>query len=128
MRYQSTKYFPADDLLDVLARAQAAGVQSAVLTGGSLHESNEALELAEQHGSFDIYAVSLIFLSEALWLGLFATVGCHPTRSSQFDSFKGGPAAYLERLDQLIGSHLTGRGRCVAVGECGLGKNSHICV
>ncbi|KAF8598168.1 hypothetical protein BDV93DRAFT_609958 [Ceratobasidium sp. AG-I] len=90
-----------DDLLDVLARAKAAGVQSAVLTGGSLHESNEALELAEQHG-------------------LFATVGCHPTRSSQFDSFKGGPAAYLERLDQLIASHLTGKGRCVAVGECGL--------
>ncbi|KAG9084502.1 hypothetical protein FRC06_004055, partial [Ceratobasidium sp. 370] len=90
-----------DDLLDVIARAKAAGVQSAVLTGGSLHESSEALELAEQ-------------------LGFFATVGCHPTRSSQFDSFKGGPDAYLERLDQLIGSHLTGKGRCVAVGECGL--------
>ncbi|KAG9128018.1 hypothetical protein FRC07_006132 [Ceratobasidium sp. 392] len=90
-----------DDLIDVLGRAKAAGVQSAVITGGSLHESSEALELAEQ-------------------LGFFATVGCHPTRSSQFDSFKGGPEAYLERLDQLIASHLTGKGRCVAVGECGL--------
>ncbi|KAG9082997.1 hypothetical protein FS749_006378 [Ceratobasidium sp. UAMH 11750] len=90
-----------DDLLDVIGRAKAAGVQSAVLTGGSLHESSEALALAEE-------------------LGFFATVGCHPTRSSQFDSFKGGPEAYLERLDQLIASHLTGKGRCVAVGECGL--------
>ncbi|KAG8716991.1 hypothetical protein FRC09_014915 [Ceratobasidium sp. 395] len=90
-----------DDLLDVLNRAKAAGVQSAVITGGSLHESSEALELAEQ-------------------VGFFATVGCHPTRSSQFDSFPGGPDAYLERLDQLIASHLTGKGRCVAVGECGL--------
>ncbi|KAG8787777.1 hypothetical protein FRC12_015278 [Ceratobasidium sp. 428] len=90
-----------DDLLDVLNRAKAAGVQSAVITGGSLHESSEALELAEQ-------------------VGFFATVGCHPTRSSQFDSFPGGPDAYLERLDQLMSSHLTGKGRCVAVGECGL--------
>lgn len=112
----------ADDLLDVLARAKAAGVQSAVLTGGSLHESNEALELAEQHGKFEIQIELPNLRLELCGLGLFATVGCHPTRSSQFDSFKGGPAAYLERLDQLIASHLTGKGRCVAVGECGLGK------
>ncbi|CAE6542159.1 unnamed protein product [Rhizoctonia solani] len=90
-----------DDILDVLNRARSAGVESAILTGGSLHESSEALELASQ-------------------FGYYATVGCHPTRSSQFDSFKGGPAAYLDRLDQLIASHLTGKGRCVAVGECGL--------
>ncbi|KAH7334389.1 hypothetical protein B0J17DRAFT_673142 [Rhizoctonia solani] len=90
-----------DDILDVLNRATSAGVESTILTGGSLHESSEALELASQ-------------------FGYYATVGCHPTRSSQFDSFKGGPEAYLERLDQLIASHLTGRGRCVAVGECGL--------
>ncbi|QRW24647.1 TatD DNase family protein [Rhizoctonia solani] len=90
-----------DDILDVIKRAKAAGVQSAILTGGSLHESSEALDLAAQ-------------------FGYYATVGCHPTRSSQFDSFKGGPEVYLERLDQLIASHLTGTGRCVAVGECGL--------
>ncbi|CCO28290.1 TatD DNase domain containing 1 [Rhizoctonia solani AG-1 IB] len=90
-----------DDIQDVIRRANAAGVKSAILTGGSLHESSEALELAAQ-------------------FGYYATVGCHPTRSSQFDSFKGGPEAYLERLDQLIASHLTGKGRCVAVGECGL--------
>lgn len=86
----------------MLERCKAAGVKSMIITGGSLHESKEALELAQQ-------------------LGFFATVGCHPTRSGQFDSFKDGPEAYLEQLDKVIESHLTGKGRVVAVGECGLG-------
>ena len=73
-----------------------------IITGGSLHESREALELAKQ---YDMYA----------------TVGCHPTRSGQFDEFKGGPDAYLAELDKVIQEHLTGKGRVVAVGECGLG-------
>lgn len=73
-----------------------------ILTGGSFYESREALELASQ-------------------LGFYATVGCHPTRSSQFDQFRGGPVAYLEELDKLIAANLTGNGRVVAVGECGLG-------
>lgn len=49
------------------------------------------------------------------------TVGCHPTRSSQFDKFKGGPGEYLAALDELISQNLKGNGRVVAVGECGLG-------
>lgn len=90
-----------DDLEAVLERSRAAGVRSMILTGGSLHESREALELAKQH---DFYA----------------TVGCHPTRSKQFDQFKGGPEAYLAALDRLIGENMKGKGRVVAVGECGL--------
>ena len=54
-------------------------------------------------------------------IGLYATIGCHPTRSSQFDKFKGGPSAYLDALDELVEKHLRGKGRVVAVGECGLG-------
>lgn len=54
-------------------------------------------------------------------IGFYATIGCHPTRSGQFDVFKGGPSAYLDALDKLIEEHLRGRGRVVAVGECGLG-------
>ena len=54
-------------------------------------------------------------------IGFYATIGCHPTRSGQFDVFKGGPSAYLDALDRLIEEHLRGRGRVVAVGECGLG-------
>jgi len=53
--------------------------------------------------------------------GFYATIGCHPTRSGQFDKFKGGPSAYLDALDSLIEKHLRGKGRVVAVGECGLG-------
>ncbi|KAI0375213.1 Mg-dependent DNase [Pilatotrama ljubarskyi] len=90
-----------DDLEAMLERSRAAGVKSMIITGGSLHESKEALELAKQ-------------------LGFYATVGCHPTRSKQFDQFRGGPEKYLEELDKLIAANLTGKGRVVAVGECGL--------
>ena len=87
----------------MLERSRAAGVKSMIITGGSLHESKEALELAKQHG-------------------FYATVGCHPTRSSEFDKFEGGPEAYLAELDKVIAANLVGKGRVVAIGECGLGK------
>ncbi|THH14360.1 hypothetical protein EW146_g5959 [Bondarzewia mesenterica] len=90
-----------DDLSAVLERSRAAGVKSMIITGGSLHESKKALELAKEHG-------------------LYATVGCHPTRSTEFEKYRGGPDAYLEGLDALIQVNLTGNGRVVAVGECGL--------
>lgn len=51
---------------------------------------------------------------------LYATVGCHPTRSSEFDSHADGPDAYFDELDKLIVDNLSGPGRVVAVGECGL--------
>lgn len=91
-----------DDLDAMLARSRAAGVQSMIITGGSLHESKEALIVAKEHG-------------------FYATVGCHPTRSAEFDEFAGGAEAYLAELDKLIEDHLEGKGRVVAVGECGLG-------
>lgn len=53
---------------------------------------------------------------------MFATVGCHPTRSQDFDKFEDGPEAYLRALDNTITKHKTGKGRVVAVGECGLGE------
>ncbi|KAK7695315.1 hypothetical protein QCA50_002505 [Cerrena zonata] len=90
-----------DDLEAMLERCKVAGVRSMILTGGSLHESKEALELAKKYN-------------------FYATIGCHPTRSGQFDSFKGGPEAYLAALDKLIEENIQGTGRVVAVGECGL--------
>ncbi|EMD41932.1 hypothetical protein CERSUDRAFT_90521 [Gelatoporia subvermispora B] len=91
----------ADDLEAMLERSRVAGVLSMLITGGSLEESREALELARQYD-------------------LYATVGCHPTRSGQFDEHPEGPSAYLLELEKLISEHSTGRGRAVAVGECGL--------
>ena len=53
---------------------------------------------------------------------MFATVGCHPTRSTEFAEYAhGGPSAYLAALDKLISDNIQGEGRVVAVGECGLG-------
>lgn len=54
-------------------------------------------------------------------------MGCHPTRSKQFEQFHGGANAYLNALDRLIGQNLEGNGRVVAIGECGLGIYSTIC-
>ena len=109
-----------DDLDMVLERSRLAGVKSMILTGGSLHESREALQLAETHGSPSSGGPFRTELTGRT-AGFYATVGCHPTRSGQFDKFKGGPSAYLDALDKLIEEHLRGKGRVVAVGECGLG-------
>ncbi len=48
---------------------------------------------------------------------LYTTVGCHPTRSAEFEK---DPSGYFQALDKLIGANLGGPGRVVAVGECGL--------
>ncbi|KAI5124147.1 hypothetical protein M0805_000957 [Coniferiporia weirii] len=90
-----------DDFAQVLERSKRAGVHSMIITGGSLNESENALELAKKHS-------------------LYATVGCHPTRSAQFDKFRSGPTGYLSALDRVIADNLTGNGRVVAIGECGL--------
>ena len=39
-----------DDLDMALERSRLAGVKSMIITGGSLHESKEALQLAETYG------------------------------------------------------------------------------
>lgn len=53
---------------------------------------------------------------------VFCTVGCHPTRCSEFEESAGlTPEGYLEQLLQLAeeGKRV---GQVVAVGECGLGE------
>ncbi|KAF7306770.1 Deoxyribonuclease tatd [Mycena indigotica] len=90
-----------DDMEDMLQRSKAAGVVSQIITGTSLRESQEAAALAKR-------------------FGLYFTIGCHPTRVAEFDRHKGGPQAYLDALEKLISANLKGKGRVVAVGECGL--------
>ena len=48
---------------------------------------------------------------------LYSTVGCHPTRCSEFES-SSNPDKYLSDLIQLA----TSSDRVVAFGECGLGE------
>ena len=85
-----------------------------IITGGSLSESKLALHLAKEHGACSTctHTTSLTKYED-----LYATVGCHPTRSTEFEK---DPSGYLQALDELVGAHLSGPGRAVAIGECGL--------
>jgi Tat protein secretion system quality control protein TatD with DNase activity len=117
------------DLPSVLARARAAGVQTCILTGGSLSESKEALELAEKYGQSPLCLLKTEGEARPLvvpvrFAGLYSTVGLHPTRSNEMED---DPAGYLSALDALIAHGKKGgkgKGRIVAVGECGLGPSS----
>ncbi|KAJ7596867.1 Mg-dependent DNase [Mycena floridula] len=103
-----------NDFAAMLERSAAAGVKSSIITGTSLTDSKSALNVAKQHSA------ARLNNSSSCGPELFATVGCHPTRTSEFDKFRGGPSAYLQGLDRLIQDNLTGKGRVVAIGECGL--------
>ncbi|KAJ8925993.1 hypothetical protein NQ315_009848 [Exocentrus adspersus] len=84
------------DLQHVLQRSWDAGLDKIILTGGNLEESEKALELAKTDDR------------------LYATVGCHPTRCTEFEQ---APEDYLEKLKNVI---FRGGSKVVAVGECGL--------
>ncbi|KAJ1675309.1 hypothetical protein EV182_001520 [Spiromyces aspiralis] len=93
--YRGKQVHP-DDFERVLDRARQAGVVGLMVTGTNLAESRTAIDLAKRYD------------------GLFATVGCHPTRSEEFAS---RPDEYYQQLLDLIE---TNRDKVVAVGECGL--------
>ncbi len=83
------------DLPQVLERARAAGVATIVVTGSSVAESRQALQLAEAHPEM-----------------LYATAGVHPHHARECD------AHTVPALRELA-SHP----RIVALGECGLDWN-----
>ncbi|KAL4402118.1 3'-5'-DNA exonuclease [Malassezia pachydermatis] len=87
-----------DDIEHVLQRAEQAGVEAQVITAGSLAEVPDVLSLTERKPY------------------LFATAGCHPTRSSEMEAYEGGAAAYVAQLHHYIQT----QPKIVAVGELGL--------
>lgn len=85
----------ADDLDEVLQRAQAAEVGSMVVTGTDVEHSRKAVELCQQYPEL-----------------LFATAGVHPHNA---DDYTKNTSQQLTELSQE---------KCVlAIGECGLDYN-----
>ncbi|KAG0326215.1 TatD DNase [Dissophora globulifera] len=91
----------ADDLVQVLQRARRAGVDRMIVTAGNIGDCREALALTKDDPA------------------LFFTVGCHPTRCSEFDKYKGGPKEYFHALKTMLENPET-KPKVVAIGECGL--------
>ncbi|OMJ23124.1 putative deoxyribonuclease TATDN1 [Smittium culicis] len=87
-----------DDFKLVLERAVKVGLESIIITGGSLSESEKAIQIANSNDR------------------LYATVGCHPTRVNEFDNYSD-PQAYY---DNLVKAVKNGGSKVVAIGECGL--------
>lgn len=90
----STRHAP--DVATVLSRAMASGVVRTMITAGTLKQSREALAMCASDAS------------------LFSTVGVHPTRAGEMVLNSG------EHIDRLMGVINAGKGKVVAVGECGL--------
>lgn len=93
--YRGKQAHPSD-LNAVLNRSWAAGLEKIIVTGGSLSDAAEALALAREDDR------------------LYLTVGCHPTRCTEF---RDGGDGYYTGLLELASA---GRGKVVAIGECGL--------
>lgn len=100
------------DLPSVLERAWKAGINYMIITGGSLSDARQAIEMSKLDDR------------------LFATVGCHPTRCNEFLKPANGDSneasitnivddgsSYLNDLRQLIEHN---KDKVVAIGECGL--------
>lgn len=84
-----------DDLSDVVARAQSAGVNQMVVTGTNIEHSQQAEALTRQYPGL-----------------LYATAGVHPHHAKDCDD---QTLAQLEQLAKQQG--------VVAIGECGLDFN-----
>lgn len=102
--YHGKQVHPTDFHL-VLERAKAAGLERLLITGTTLEDSKQAINMCKLHPEF-----------------LYATVGVHPTRSLEFDV---NPDSHYSKLKDLINKNKD----CVlAVGECGLDYDRlHFC-
>jgi TatD DNase family protein len=88
-----------DDTDNVIQRAFANHIQKIIITGTTLEDSKEVLQLANKHKN------------------LYATVGCHPTRCNEFENNAPTPDDYFNGLLKLIQENDS---KVLAIGECGL--------
>jgi TatD DNase family protein len=98
---KNSNFHKKDDVSNVLERAFANHVEKIIITGTSLTDSAEVLALANTNPN------------------LFITVGCHPTRSNEFEQNKSPQHAddYFQSLLKLVQDNPE---KVVAIGECGL--------
>ena len=79
-------------------RAKEIGLVGHMITGGTLSDSRDALNIANERED------------------CFSTCGVHPTRCNEFESADDSEA-YLEGLKKLI---MENKNKILAVGECGI--------
>lgn len=113
----------------ILQRARDAGVEKIFITGTNLEDSKEAIEAIESNNdgkkrtltSVEKKKLNSFFIAKGF---LYSTVGCHPTRCTEFEEYKDGPQAYYDELLKLATSSKV----VVAIGECGLDYDRlHFC-
>jgi TatD DNase family protein len=91
----------AEDIQDIIQRADSMGVVRCIATAGNVEESRKALNFVRNMPSNG---------------GMFVTAGVHPTRC---DEFKRGEDLVFNELCQIIEEGIE-CGHIAAVGECGL--------
>lgn len=91
------KQIHTSDFKAMLNRAKSNGISRILVTGTSLSDSLDAINLAKQHPDF-----------------LYTTVGCHPTRANEFLK---DPESYSKELISLVKNNSN---IVRAIGECGL--------
>lgn len=104
-----------DDLDLVIQRAKDCGMQKMIVTGTTLPECQQAIDLCQKHSGF-----------------LYCTVGVHPTHCTEFlvDGKREDEDHARRYMDQLIDIGQRGKeqGIVVAVGEFGLDYDRlHFC-
>jgi len=97
-----------NDFKQVLERADKHGVEKMIVTVGRLEEFESALNLCKDNKN------------------IYCTVGCHPTRSNEFEQYKaGGSEGYFNNLLRHAGENTD---QVVAIGEIGLDYDrEHFC-
>ncbi|KAF9315139.1 TatD DNase [Podila horticola] len=95
------KRLHADDFVQVMQRARRAGVVRMIVTAVNLKGCRRALDLARNDDE------------------LFTTIGCHPTKCTEFETYGDGPEAYFKALKTILASP-EAKNKVVAIGECGL--------
>uniref|UniRef100_A0A0E0Q477 Uncharacterized protein n=1 Tax=Oryza rufipogon TaxID=4529 RepID=A0A0E0Q477_ORYRU len=116
----------AADIPAVLARAWASGVDRIIVTGGSLKESREALEIAETDGELSCLDAGCF---DYVLLGAFKVFVVMCLRSCDVLEFEesGDPEGHFQALLALAKEGIA-KGKVVAVGECGLDYDRlHFC-